>query len=319
MGIACLNTPDVLTPSNHRITEPPTTLPHTQSTPRPSSPSPRPPRRPALRLPGPPDQSAARPPHKPAKPLRSPVVHSPTHPQPALSPERSSAPRSPPSRSTLASPRQLTREAPMSRRTTMPTHGSTSASARRQPPLPLPLALTCALLATFTVLTPLLSPQARAATVPAAEAAPHPHPRARKKTPTRGEIAATAALTQLGVRFSWGGGSRRGPTRGIGRGSTTEGFDCSGLTLYAWSRAGIALSHHTGAQFRQGRRITLKARRPGDLLFFGGGRGTPTHVALYLGGSLMIHAPKTGDVVRRTNFLRSPYYRTVYRGTVRPG
>ncbi|TMR98291.1 NlpC/P60 family protein [Nonomuraea basaltis] len=140
-----------------------------------------------------------------------------------------------------------------------------------------------------------------------------------KEKPTRGEIAASAALDQLGVSFSWGGGSAKGPTIGIGRGAGTRGFDCSGLTLYAWSRAGVTLSHYTGTQFRQGRRIARGARRVGDLLFFGGGTGDPTHVALYLGRGLMIHAPKTGDVVKKTNFLTSPYYRTTFRGTVRPG
>ncbi|TMR09649.1 NlpC/P60 family protein [Nonomuraea zeae] len=136
---------------------------------------------------------------------------------------------------------------------------------------------------------------------------------------TKGKIAAAAALDQLGVSFSWGGGSAKGPTLGIGRGARTRGFDCSGLTLYAWSRAGVRLSHYTGAQFRQGRRIALRARRMGDLLFFGGGTGDPTHVALFLHGGLMIHAPKTGDVVRKTNFLTSSYFRTAFRGAVRPG
>ncbi|MGP3913889.1 NlpC/P60 family protein [Nonomuraea sp. 10N515B] len=143
--------------------------------------------------------------------------------------------------------------------------------------------------------------------------------RERKDKTTLGAIAASAALDQLGVSFSWGGGSAKGPTLGIGRGANTRGFDCSGLTLYAWSRAGVTLTHYTGAQFRQGRRIAPHARRVGDLLFFGGGTGDPTHVALYLGGGRMIHAPKTGDVVKKTDFLRSPYYRAAYRGAVRPG
>ncbi|MEV4397679.1 NlpC/P60 family protein [Nonomuraea sp. NPDC049607] len=152
--------------------------------------------------------------------------------------------------------------------------------------------------------------------------APHhpkrPKPRKPRKRPRhKGEVAAGAALTQLGVSFSWGGGSSRGPTVGVGTGANTRGFDCSGLTLYAWAKAGVRLGHYTGTQFRQGRRVPLAARRKGDLLFFGG-TGDPTHVALYLGGDLMIHAPRTGDVVRRTNFLSSPYYRAAYRGTVRP-
>ncbi|MEV5504276.1 NlpC/P60 family protein [Nonomuraea fuscirosea] len=163
---------------------------------------------------------------------------------------------------------------------------------------------------------------ARVAAAAAVATLPIPSPASKlpklKGPLTRGQIAAAAALTQLGVSFSWGGGSAKGPTLGIGRGATTRGFDCSGLTLYAWSRAGIRLSHHTAAQFRQGRRIPLGARRTGDLLFFGGNPGAPTHVALFLTGTLMIHAPKTGDVVRRANF-NTPYFRTTYRGTVRPG
>ncbi|MEV6149538.1 NlpC/P60 family protein [Nonomuraea sp. NPDC052129] len=128
-----------------------------------------------------------------------------------------------------------------------------------------------------------------------------------------------AAIDQLGTPFSWGGGTPSGPTTGVGRGAHTKGFDCSGLTLYAWSKAGIRLGHYTGTQFRQGRRVTLGELRKGDLVFFGGGTGDPTHVGLNLGGGVMIHAPKTGDVVRRTPFLTSTYYRPLYRGAVRPG
>jgi cell wall-associated NlpC family hydrolase len=136
---------------------------------------------------------------------------------------------------------------------------------------------------------------------------------------TKGAVAAAAALERLGTPFSWGGGSPAGPTRGIGRGASTTGFDCSGLTLYAWSKAGVKLGHYTGTQFRQGRRVPTRELRKGDLVFFGGGTGNPTHVGLYLGDGVMIHAPKTGDVVRRTSFLDSPYYRPIYRGAVRPG
>ncbi|MEV1242617.1 C40 family peptidase [Nonomuraea sp. NPDC050022] len=139
------------------------------------------------------------------------------------------------------------------------------------------------------------------------------------KPRTKGDIAVAAAIDQLGTPFSWGGGTPSGPTTGVGRGAHTKGFDCSGLTLYAWSKAGIRLGHYTGTQFRQGRRVTLGELRKGDLVFFGGGTGDPTHVGLNLGGGVMIHAPKTGDVVRRTPFLTSTYYRPLYRGAVRPG
>ncbi|MGA4993932.1 C40 family peptidase [Nonomuraea bangladeshensis] len=205
----------------------------------------------------------------------------------------------------------------------------TAPDARTAAPRPLACtaALACALLAATTALattTEATATTTMAAATAAAEATrPTKKRLTRKKSIkrklTRGQIAASAALAQLGVSFSWGGGSPKGPTLGIGRGAATRGFDCSGLTLYAWSRAGVRLGHYTGAQFRQGRRISRTARRAGDLLFFGGGRADPTHVALYLGGDLMVHAPKTGDVVRTTSFAKSSYYRAVYRGAVRPG
>ncbi|MEV2267721.1 NlpC/P60 family protein [Nonomuraea africana] len=145
-------------------------------------------------------------------------------------------------------------------------------------------------------------------------------PPGKKRSPrSKGDLAATAAIARLGTPFSWGGGTPAGPSRGIGRGAGTVGFDCSGLTLYAWSRAGVKLGHYTGTQFRQGKRIRLSDLRRGDLVFFGGGTGDPTHVGLYLGNGIMIHAPKTGDVVKKTDFLDSTYYRPRYRGAVRPG
>jgi cell wall-associated NlpC family hydrolase len=177
------------------------------------------------------------------------------------------------------------------------------------------LAVTSALVMTSAMTAAAFPGPAAAQPAPAKKAAK----KAAKQQTGPGEIAAAAALTQLGVSFSWGGGSAKGPSFGIGRGANTKGFDCSGLTLYAWSKAGVVLGHYTGTQFRQGRRIAWGSHRTGDLLFFGGGRDDPTHVALYLGGGMMIHAPKTGDVVKKADFHNSPYYRAVFRGAVRPG
>ncbi|GAA3121561.1 C40 family peptidase [Streptosporangium carneum] len=125
-----------------------------------------------------------------------------------------------------------------------------------------------------------------------------------------GRTAVAAALRQVGRPYVWGGGSGAGPTGG--------GFDCSGLALHAWSKAGARLTHYTGSQFRQGRRVSFSQLSPGDLVFFGGGSGDPTHVGVYVKNGVMVHAPKTGDVVRTTNFTASPYYRARYRGAVRP-
>ncbi|ACZ84554.1 hypothetical protein Aros01_01283 [Streptosporangium roseum] len=135
-------------------------------------------------------------------------------------------------------------------------------------------------------------------------------PARQSRLPSPGQTAVAAALRQVGRPYVWGGGSSAGPTGG--------GFDCSGLALHAWSRAGAALTHYTGSQFRQGRRVPFSQLRPGDLVFFGGGTGDPTHVGVYVKNGVMVHAPKTGDVVKTTDFAASAYYRSRYRGAVRP-
>ncbi|WP_162641328.1 NlpC/P60 family protein [Streptosporangium sp. 'caverna'] len=135
-------------------------------------------------------------------------------------------------------------------------------------------------------------------------------PAKRSQPLDHGQIAAVAALRQVGTPYVWGGGSSAGPTGG--------GFDCSGLALHAWSKAGATLTHYTGSQFKQGRRVPFSQLRPGDLVFFGGGAGDPAHVGVYVKDGVMVHAPKRGDVVRTTNFAASAYYRLGYRGAVRP-
>ncbi|GAA2152693.1 hypothetical protein GCM10009727_58480 [Actinomadura napierensis] len=57
----------------------------------------------------------------------------------------------------------------------------------------------------------------------------------------RGTIAVRAALHWLGTPYSWGGGGSAGPSYGIAQGAGTKGFDCSGLTQYAWAKAGTQL------------------------------------------------------------------------------
>lgn len=135
---------------------------------------------------------------------------------------------------------------------------------------------------------------------------------------TSGEVAIKAAESWLGTPYTWGGGTSIGPSRGIGRGAGRVGFDCSGLAMAAWAKAGVSLGHYTGTQFRQGRRVSVEALRPGDLMFFGGHMGRPAHVGLYAGGGMMIHAPKTGDVVKQVDVLHSGYYMRIFRGAVRP-
>lgn len=110
-----------------------------------------------------------------------------------------------------------------------------------------------------------------------------------------------AAKTQLGKPYVWGGGTYSGPS-GIGSDGRGPGFDCSGLVLYAVSRASrgtLRLPHYTGAQVTFGQPVPPSALQPGDLIFSTPpGASVPDHVAIYVGGDQIIQAPKTGENVR---------------------
>ena len=110
------------------------------------------------------------------------------------------------------------------------------------------------------------------------------------------EYVIKRAMSQIGVPYSWGGGTAAGPSRGIDEGAGTVGFDCSGLILYAFAGAGIKLPHYSGSQYNMGRKIPSSQMRRGDVIFYGPD-GTQ-HVTLYLGNNQMIEAPYTGATVR---------------------
>jgi peptidoglycan DL-endopeptidase CwlO len=79
-------------------------------------------------------------------------------------------------------------------------------------------------------------------------------------------------------------------------GATGPGsFDCSGLTQYAWGKAGVSLTHYTGAQWTEGTSVSRANARPGDLVFFYSDRH---HVGLYVGNGLMVHASRSGVPVK---------------------
>ncbi|MFF0205859.1 NlpC/P60 family protein [Streptomyces sp. NPDC005017] len=120
-----------------------------------------------------------------------------------------------------------------------------------------------------------------------------------------------SALAQRGVPYSWGGGNTDGPSYGIccspsGKsGTTVNGFDCSGLTVYAYARAGIRLPRTAAAQAGIGRRIPaglgITALEPGDLVFFAHAPGRDAsiyHVGIYTGSGRMINAARPGTTVR---------------------
>ncbi|WP_221891596.1 NlpC/P60 family protein [Microbispora sp. KK1-11] len=55
---------------------------------------------------------------------------------------------------------------------------------------------------------------------------------------------------------------------GTGRGAGTKGFDCSGLTEYVWSKAGVSIGSSTGPQWHSGKHVDRSQLQPGDLVFF---------------------------------------------------
>jgi len=126
-------------------------------------------------------------------------------------------------------------------------------------------------------------------------------------TRAQGRRVVRWAKRQLGTPYSWGGGDVRGPTlgwvnpQGNRAGLHTVGFDCSGLTLFAWAHVGFRLDHYTGYQWVEGHHLELQALRPGDLVFFARNTANPMsihHVGIYAGHGRMIDAPHTGAKVR---------------------
>lgn len=124
----------------------------------------------------------------------------------------------------------------------------------------------------------------------------------------RGAVAVRAALKWLGTPYSWGGGTVAGPSHGVAQGAGTLGFDCSGLAMYAWHKAGVRLDHWTGTQWTSGPHIPINELRPGDLVFYATDTSDPAtihHVGIYIGDGRMVEAPYTGARVRISSVYRS--------------
>jgi cell wall-associated NlpC family hydrolase len=110
-----------------------------------------------------------------------------------------------------------------------------------------------------------------------------------------GAAAVAWAKAQLGKDYQWGAD---GPST----------YDCSGLTLQAWARAGVSLPHSSTMQYQVTEHVDLGSLRPGDLLFYAtdtSDPGTIHHVAIYAGGGQMVEAPYTGAQVRISSIYRS--------------
>jgi cell wall-associated NlpC family hydrolase len=130
--------------------------------------------------------------------------------------------------------------------------------------------------------------------------------------------AIAAGRTQLGLPYSWGGGGSNGPSYGISPDTSIWGFDCSGLTQYAYAQAGVAIGGTSRDQWWRfrGRTVARADLQAGDLVFWGTGSNYTSiyHVALYLGDNKVLQAPQSGDVVK----VSTMWFGGDYFGAVRP-
>jgi cell wall-associated NlpC family hydrolase len=114
--------------------------------------------------------------------------------------------------------------------------------------------------------------------------------------------AVAAAYSVIGVPYVWGGSS------------PSTGFDCSGLTMWAWAQGGVSLPHSSASQYSVLPHVSSSALAPGDLLFF---YSPIHHVAIYVGNGMMIHATHPGSTVSLEAI--SSYWWDIFVGAGRPG
>jgi cell wall-associated NlpC family hydrolase len=99
------------------------------------------------------------------------------------------------------------------------------------------------------------------------------------------------AYAQLGKPYVW---AAAGP----------DSYDCSGLTMAAWAKAGVSLSHNAAEQYNQVSHVDRSSVQPGDLVFY----EDLGHVAIYVGGGQVIHAPEPGENVKLSSIDMMPVY-----------
>jgi phage shock protein A len=119
-----------------------------------------------------------------------------------------------------------------------------------------------------------------------------PWPCPAEYLPTPGYKAAAWACAQAGIPYVW---AAAGP----------NAYDCSGLTMKAWQQVGVYLPHNAAAQRRSMPYVDRADLQIGDLVFY---YSDLHHVAIYVGGGYVMHAPQAGDVVRMARMDVAPIH-----------
>ena len=121
-------------------------------------------------------------------------------------------------------------------------------------------------------------------------------------TGSQSDSAVAFVFKQLGCPYSYGS-----------TGPCGAGFDCSGLVMKAWASAGITIPRDTYSQWAALPHISVSEIQPGDLLYYNG----IGHVAMYVGGGMIIDAPSAGQPVRELS-MNSAWYAQGFDGAARP-
>jgi cell wall-associated NlpC family hydrolase len=105
-------------------------------------------------------------------------------------------------------------------------------------------------------------------------------------------VAVQAALSRIGSPYSWGG-------------SGPSAFDCSGLVMWAFQQEGISLPHSSQALARGGQPVSMDQMQPGDLVTY---YSDASHVGIYIGDGMMVHASTYGTPVRVAPVNNAPIH-----------
>ena len=105
-------------------------------------------------------------------------------------------------------------------------------------------------------------------------------------------VAVQSALSRIGSPYSWGG-------------SGPNAFDCSGLVMWAYQQAGISLPHSSQALAQGGQAVSMSEMQPGDLVTY---YSDASHVGMYIGDGMMVHASTYGTPVRVVPVTNAPIH-----------